>query len=54
MLRNIHLSKGKETRDKHVERDDKGAWRGMDWIDLAQDRNRGRAVVNSIMNICVA
>jgi hypothetical protein len=24
---------------------------GMDWIDLAQDRGRWRAVVNSVMNI---
>jgi len=26
-------------------------WRGMDWIDLAWDRNRWRAVVNVVMNI---
>ena len=25
--------------------------RGMDWIDLAQDRNRWRALVNVAMNI---
>ena len=25
----------------------------MDWIDLVQDRDRWRAVVNSIMNIWV-
>ena len=24
---------------------------GMDWIDLAQDRNRWRIVVNTVMNI---
>jgi len=23
---------------------------GMDWIDLAQDRNKLRAVVNTLMN----
>ena len=26
---------------------------GMDWIDLAQDRYRWRAVVNSVMNLRV-
>ena len=26
---------------------------GMDWIDLAQDRDRWRAVVNVIMNLQV-
>jgi len=32
-----------------------GGWGGgtMDWIDLAQDRNRWRAFVNGVMNIGV-
>jgi hypothetical protein len=28
-------------------------WDGMDWIDLAQDRDQWRALVNTIMNIRV-
>ena len=27
---------------------------GMDWIDLAQDRDRWRAVVNAVMKLQVA
>jgi hypothetical protein len=28
--------------------------RGVDWIDLADDRDRWRAVVNAVMNLRVA
>jgi hypothetical protein len=28
-------------------------WGGMDWIDLAQDRNQWRALVSTIMNLLV-
>jgi hypothetical protein len=30
------------------------SWGDVDWIDLAQDRNRWRALVNSVLNLCVA
>jgi hypothetical protein len=28
-------------------------WGGMDWIDLVQDRNQWRALVNTVMNLLV-
>jgi hypothetical protein len=28
-------------------------WDGMDWIDLAQDRDQYRALVNTVMNFHV-
>ena len=29
-------------------------WEGVDWIDLAQDRGKWRAVVNAVLNINVS
>jgi hypothetical protein len=28
-------------------------WNGVDWIDLAQDRDQWRALVNTVMNLRV-
>jgi hypothetical protein len=28
-------------------------WDGMDWIDLARDRDKWRALVNTVMNLVV-
>jgi hypothetical protein len=29
------------------------AWNGMDWIDLAEDRDLWRVLVNAVMNLQV-
>jgi hypothetical protein len=29
-------------------------WGGMDWIDLSQDRDQWRALVNALMNLWVS
>jgi hypothetical protein len=29
-------------------------WGGMDWIDLVQDRNQWRAIVNTVLNLQVS
>jgi hypothetical protein len=30
------------------------SWGGLDWIDLGQERDRWRAVINAVMNFRVA
>jgi hypothetical protein len=54
--------KSQKVRD-HWEDQDVGGWTilkcilersdGMDWIDLAQDRDQQRALVNTVMNLRV-
>jgi hypothetical protein len=29
-------------------------WDGVDWVDLAQDRDQWRALVNTVMNLLVS
>jgi hypothetical protein len=33
--------------------DQEVGWGGMDWIDMAQDRDRWRALVSAVMNLGV-
>jgi hypothetical protein len=28
-------------------------WDGADWMDMAQDRDKWRALVNTVLNLCV-
>jgi hypothetical protein len=56
---------GKPEERDHYEDEDVGGWifikidlrergwDGMDWIDLAQDRDQWRALVNTVMNLRV-
>jgi hypothetical protein len=36
-----------------IERYREIGWDGVDWIDLAQDRDQWRALVNTVMNLRV-
>jgi hypothetical protein len=37
-----------DSLDKRPKRRNEVGWGGVDWIDLARDRNRWRALVNSV------
>jgi hypothetical protein len=48
------LGRPRHRWEDNIEMDLKGIeWGGMDWIDLAQDREQWRAVVNTAMNLRV-
>jgi hypothetical protein len=32
---------------------DRMGWSGLDWIDMAQDRDRWRSLVNTVLNLLV-
>jgi hypothetical protein len=47
---------GGEARRKETTKKDlrETGWGGMDWIDLAQDRDQWRALVNTVMDLRVS
>jgi hypothetical protein len=55
-----HWWKSQKERDHYKDQDIGGStilkyigWGGMDWINLAQDRDQWRAPVNMVMNLRV-
>jgi hypothetical protein len=46
-------SQRKETLGRPRRRCVEMRWDGMDWIDLAQDRDQWKALVNTVMNLWV-
>jgi hypothetical protein len=41
-------------KSRHIKRDLREiGWDGVDWVDLAQDRDQWRALVNTAMNLRV-
>jgi hypothetical protein len=39
--------------EDNIKMDQEVGWGSMDWIDMAQDRDRWRAVVSAVMNLRV-
>jgi hypothetical protein len=47
------LGRPRRRWEDSIKMDLQEGWGGMDWIDMAQDRDRWRAVVNAVMNLRV-
>jgi hypothetical protein len=48
------LERSRRTWDDNIKMDlQEVGWGGVDWINLAQDRDRWRTLVNTVMNLRV-
>jgi hypothetical protein len=48
------LGRSRRRWEDNIKMDLRGiGWGGMDWIDLAQDRDQWRALVNTVINLRV-
>jgi hypothetical protein len=47
------LGRPRRRWEDNIKMDLQGVGWGMDWIELAQDRDRWRALVNAVMNLQV-
>jgi hypothetical protein len=46
------LGRNRHRWENNIKNDPRGiGWSGMDWIDLARDRDQWSAIVNTIMNL---
>jgi hypothetical protein len=53
--RKIPLGRQRRRQEDHnIMHLQKVGWRDVDWIDLAQDRDRWQALVNAVTNLWVA
>jgi hypothetical protein len=49
-----HLEDQRIDAENNIKMDlEEVGWGGMDWIDMAQDRERWRAIVSAVMNLWV-
>jgi hypothetical protein len=47
------LGRPRRLWEDNIRMDREIGWGGMDWIDLAQDRDQRRTLVNTVMNLRV-
>jgi len=51
---NRPLGRPRRRREDNIKMENQEVgWGCMDWIDLAQDKDRGRALVNAVINLHV-